>query len=53
VRRVLDYLGVKVNRLMRTRYGPFVLGDSKPGEIVEVRQSDIGKFRKTLEKPRK
>jgi len=48
VRRVLDYLGVKVNRLLRTRYGPFVLGDSKPGEIVEVKQVDLNKFRKIL-----
>lgn len=48
VRRVLDYLGVKVNRLIRTRYGPFVLGDSKPGEVAEVRQVDLIKFRKTL-----
>ncbi len=45
---MLDYLGVKVNRLIRTRYVPFVLGDSKPGEVVEVRQVDVVKFRKTL-----
>ena len=48
VRRVLEYLDLKVNRLIRTRYGPFVLGDSKPGEVVEVRQADLGQFRKTL-----
>ena len=48
VRRVLEHLGLKVNRLIRTRYGPFVLGDSKPGEVVEVRQADLGQFRKTL-----
>lgn len=48
VRRVLEHLGLKVNRLLRTRYGPFVLGDSEPGDIVEVRQVDIIKFRKTL-----
>ena len=48
VRRVLEYLGLKVNRLIRTRYGPFVLGDAAPGEVVEVRQGDLGIFRKTL-----
>jgi len=48
VRRVLEHLDLKVSRLIRTRYGPFVLGDSAPGEVVEVRQVDLIKFRKTL-----
>jgi len=48
VRRVLEHLDLKVSRLIRTRYGPFVLGDSQPGEVVEVRQADLVKFRKTL-----
>ncbi|MGL4314306.1 MAG: pseudouridine synthase, partial [Sphingomonas sp.] len=33
VRRVLEYLGLKVSRLIRTRYGPFVLGDLPAGAI--------------------
>jgi 23S rRNA pseudouridine2605 synthase len=48
VRRVLEHLDLKVNRLIRTRYGPFTLGESQPGEIVEVRQADLVKFRRTL-----
>ncbi|MBO9575191.1 MAG: pseudouridine synthase [Sphingobium sp.] len=50
VRRVLEYLGLTVNRLIRTRYGPFTLDESEPGALMEVRQSDLNAFRKTLKK---
>jgi 23S rRNA pseudouridine2605 synthase len=53
VRRVLEHLGLEVNRLIRTRYGTFTLGDAKPGEVMEVRQHDLAIFRKTLVKPKK
>ncbi len=46
VRRVLEYLGLQVSRLIRTRYGPFVLGDLPPGAVGEVRQHDLVAFRK-------
>ncbi len=35
-RRVLEHLGLKVNRLIRTAYGPFQLGRLPPGAVAEV-----------------
>ena len=37
VKRVLEHLGLCVNRLIRISYGPFQLGDLKPGAVEEVR----------------
>ncbi len=36
VRRVLEALGLKVNRLIRLSYGPFALGTLLPGQVEEV-----------------
>ncbi len=37
VKRVLQHLDLTVGRLIRVSYGPFQLGDLKPGEVREVR----------------
>lgn len=44
VRRVLEYLGLKVNRLIRTGYGPFNLGDLPRGQAVELTGKPVARF---------
>jgi 23S rRNA pseudouridine2605 synthase len=41
VRRVLEYMGLTVNRLIRVSYGPFNLGEMGENEVVEVRAQDL------------
>ncbi len=50
VRRVLEHLGLKVNRLIRTRYGAFELADLEKGAVAAVRRADLVKFRSSLSK---
>jgi 23S rRNA pseudouridine2605 synthase len=45
---VLEHFGLEVSRLLRTRYGPFVLGEMKPGDVGEVRRVDLIAFRNSL-----
>lgn len=37
IRRAMSAIGLTVNRLIRVSYGPFRLGDLKPGEVDEVK----------------
>ncbi|WP_299373037.1 pseudouridine synthase [uncultured Tateyamaria sp.] len=38
IRRAMESVGLVVNRLIRVSYGPFQLGDLKPGAVEEVRR---------------
>ena len=38
IRRAIEDIGFAVNRLLRVSYGPFQLGDLKPGQVEEVRR---------------
>ncbi|CAM3267323.1 Pseudouridine synthase [Sphingomonas antarctica] len=48
VRVVLEHLGLSVNRLIRTAYGPFTLGGSAVGSVAEVDENTLTKFKATL-----
>jgi len=50
VRNVLEFLGLQVSRLIRTRYGPFYLNDLPAGDVDEIRQADLITFRTVLGK---
>ncbi|ANK82151.1 MAG: pseudouridine synthase [Rhizobiales bacterium NRL2] len=41
VRRALDAVGLTVNRLIRTAYGPFRLGELGSGQVVEVPGNEL------------
>lgn len=53
VRKVLEYLGLKVNRLIRTAYGPFALGDLPRGQAARIRKGDLDRFVSSLKKDRR
>lgn len=41
VRKALEHLGLKVNRLIRTQYGPFELSDLRPGAVEEISGEEL------------
>ena len=48
VRRVLEHLGMEVNRLLRIGYGPFHLGDLPRGQAAEIKRGDVEAFKREL-----
>lgn len=50
IRRVMEYLGFAVNRLIRISYGPFDLGTLERGDVLEV---PPGELRVILGRPHK
>jgi pseudouridine synthase len=44
VRNVLEFLGLQVNRLIRTGYGPFNIGDLPRGQAVELTGKPVAHF---------
>ena len=41
IRRAMEFVGLRVNRLIRTSYGPFKLDDLKPGNVEEMKAKTI------------
>jgi 23S rRNA pseudouridine2605 synthase len=44
IRKVLETLGMEVNRLIRVTYGPFLLGALERGEVEEVPQTQVMRY---------
>lgn len=50
VRRALEAVDLKVNRLIRISYGPYELADLKPGAVEEVPEHELSTFIRDLKK---
>ena len=52
VRRVLEWMGLEVSRLIRTAYGPFHISDLPRGRAQEVPKEHVERFRASLSQRR-
>jgi 23S rRNA pseudouridine2605 synthase len=50
IRKVLEHFGCRVNRLIRTAYGPVKLGDLPPGKISRIPPAETTRLLKTIDK---
>lgn len=50
IRKLFDYFGCVVNRLVRLQYGPFTLGDMQPGDLREVPAAQVQALLQELER---
>lgn len=48
IRRIVEYFGGQVTRLIRTHYGPFCLNEMEPDECVEVSQASLERLLSAL-----
>lgn len=48
IRKMMEYFGYTVNRLIRISYGPFKLGNMNPGEIMKADRKEMKKFTEIL-----
>lgn len=44
IRNVMEHLGLQVNRLIRTSFGPFMLGNMQIGELREINKKQLESF---------
>ncbi|MDR2157758.1 MAG: rRNA pseudouridine synthase [Holosporaceae bacterium] len=49
IRKIMEYVGCIVNRLIRISYGPFTLGDLKPGDVVRASRKEIDNLLKIIQ----
>jgi 23S rRNA pseudouridine2605 synthase len=51
IRKVMEHLGLRVNRLIRVSYGSFSLGDLMPGQVKEISHAELVKAFPGIVKP--